>query len=191
MKIKYIPEKNYSKSWNTSSSSPKVFSEKIILKLLEFSGESQWCSVIFSNHQANGQWSFRFFLPPQVIFLFLCLLWSFERLCLKTSLRDCFLLEQYFSCRDSVIRPYGLLQFPSLLNDNSLLKTFFQGSIKWLYMVVISLYYNVVTFCMCSLYFVYGENNQTKQTKKITCKMYEHRIWSKLKTLPYCTLPWF
>ena len=70
------------------------------------------------------------------------------------------LLEQYFSFRDLVIRPWSLLQAPSQLNNNSLLKTFFQRSIIWLSMIVIPLYgcYDV-TFCIWSLYFVYGEKN--------------------------------
>ena len=81
------------------------------------------------------------------------------------------LFEKHFSFRDLVIRPLGLQQVPVLLNDNSLLKTFFQRSIIWLYTIIISLYYcYVVTFCMWSLYFVYEKNNQP--TKQITTNNY-------------------
>lgn len=66
-----------------------------------------------------------------------------------------------------VIIPYGLLQVPSLKNDNLLLKMFFQRSSIWLYTIIVSLYHcYVVTFCIWSLYFVYRKNNQpTKQTR--------------------------
>ena len=47
-------------------------------------------------------------------------------------------------------------------NDNSHLKTFFQRSTIWLYTIIICLYHcYVVIFCVSSLYFVYGKNNQT------------------------------
>ena len=61
-----------------------------------------------------------------------------------------------------------LLQVPSRLNelDNSLLKTFLQRPIIW-FMQLLYLYINVVTFCIWSLYFVYGKNKQTnKQANK-------------------------
>ena len=46
----------------------------------------------------------------------------------------------------------GLLQVPSLRNDNSLLKTFFQRSIIWLHKIIIFLHHcYVVTIC-CNLY---------------------------------------
>ena len=57
------------------------------------------------------------FLASSMIFLAPLFESTFERL----------LLEQYFSFRDLVIKPQELLQVPSLLNDNSLLKTFFQS----------------------------------------------------------------
>ena len=72
------------------------------------------------------------------------------------------------------------MQVPSLLNSNSLLKTFLQRSIIWLYAIVMSLYHSyVVTFCIWSLYFVYGKNEETKES--------EHRygilhIWISLGT---------
>ena len=46
-KMKRIFKSNCLKSWNTSSSSPKVFFEKAVLKLLVFSGDILWWSVIF------------------------------------------------------------------------------------------------------------------------------------------------
>ena len=47
-------------------------------------------------------------------------------------------------------------------NDKSLLKTFFLRSIIWLYTIIICLYHcYIVIFCVSSLYFVYGKNNQT------------------------------
>ena len=40
----------------------------------------------------------------------------------------------------------------------------FQRSIIWLYTIIISLYHcYVLTFCIWSLFFVYGKNNQTKK----------------------------
>ena len=72
-------------------------------------------------------------------------------------------VEQHCRFRDLVIRPWRLLQAPSLLNDNSLLKTFLQRSIIWLYAIVMSLYHSyVVTFYIWSLYFVYGKNKEKK-----------------------------
>ena len=44
---------------------------------------------------------------------------------------------------------------------NSLIKTFSQRSIIWLYTIIISLYhFYFATFCIWSLYFVYKKNNQ-------------------------------
>ena len=42
-----IFKSNCLKSWNTSSSSSKLFFEKVVLKLLVFSGDILWWSVIF------------------------------------------------------------------------------------------------------------------------------------------------
>ena len=70
-------------------------------------------------------------------------------------------------------KPQSLLQVSSLVNDNSLLKIFFQRSITWLNTIIISLCHcYVVTFCIWSLYFVYANKNQP--TKQI-------RIWSEKK----------
>lgn len=123
------------------------------------SGEILWWSVIFVNHQVNGQWVFRFCPPPQIFhcdcdcdFLGAVFENTIERL----------LLEQCFSYRDLVIRPWGLLQAPSLLNNNSFVKTFLPRSTIWLYAII-------VTFCIWYLSFVYRENNETnKQRNK--CK---------------------
>ena len=65
--------------------------------------------------------------------------WFFGPLCLKALMG--LLLEQYSSSRDLVIRSYGLLQVLYQLNDNSLLKTFFQRSIIWSNTIVILLYH--------------------------------------------------
>ena len=77
------------------------------------------------------------------------------------------LLEQHFSFRGLVIRPYGLLQVLSLLSDNTLLKNFLQRSITWLYTIIVTLYhFYVVTFCIWFLYLNYGKNNQTNMMGK-------------------------
>ena len=104
MKIR-IFKSNCLKSRNTSSSSPKVFFGKVVLKLLVISGESLWWSVIFVNRRANGQWSFSFCTSLQVLFFFcvFCISWvalfesTFRRL----------LLEECFSSWDLVKRPSG------------------------------------------------------------------------------------
>ena len=58
----------------------------------------------------------------------------------------------------------GLLQVPSQLSDNSLLKTLFERSIVWFYLIIIPLYdCYVVTFCIWSLYFVYQKDKQTNK----------------------------
>ena len=50
------------------------------------------------------------------------------------------------------------------VNDNSLLKTFFQ---RLLYTIIMPSYYCYdVTFCIWSLYFVYRKNKLTNQTNK-------------------------
>ena len=80
-----------------------LLSRKVVLKLLVFSWESLWWSVIFVNHHASNQWSFSFFTPLQVFsFLASSVIFgvavfesTFERL----------LLEQHFTFRDVVIRP--------------------------------------------------------------------------------------
>ena len=116
----------------------------------------------FQKSQANVQWSFRFCPPPRNVFSCIALVfWT----TLFESTYGRLLLEQYFSFRDLVTRPQSLLQVPSQLNDNSLLKIFFQRSIIWLHAIIIPLYdcYGV-TFCIWSLYFVYGE--KTNQTNK-------------------------
>ena len=118
---------------------------------------SSWISqmhfIHFTSRLANGQWSFRFCLPPQIFFLrsigFLDhFVWKYLW---GTIYRG------YFSFRDLVIRSCGLLQVPYQL--------LFQKSIIWLYAIVIPLYkvYDV-TFCVWSLYFVYRKNKLTKQT---------------------------
>ena len=102
------------------------------------------------------------FCPPLQVFSFLAssvIFWAtmFESIFGRLH------VERHCSFRDLVIRPSGLLQVPSLLNDNSLLKTFLQRSIIWLYAIVMPLYHSyVVTFCIWYLYFVYGKNKQTK-----------------------------
>ena len=159
LEMKYISKSNCLKSWNTSSSSPKMFFEKVILKLLVFSRESFWWSV---NRQVNGLWSSSF-CPTQQIFSFFessVIFWAimfeitFGRL----------LLEQYFSFSDLVIRPKGILQVSSLLSNNSLLKTFFQRSIIWLHTIIISLYCcYVVIFCTLFM----GKTTKQKKRKKL------------------------
>ena len=168
----YVSKSIWLKSWSTSSSSPKEFFEKVVLKLLLFSGESLQWSVIFVNRHANGQWFFSFcnsvqvfsFLASSVIFWAAVFQSTFERL----------LLEQHFSFRELMIRPSGLLQVPSPLNDNSLLKTFLQWSTIWLYTIIISLYFCAVNFFIWSLHFVYGKNNQPTNQTNINRKQGKH-----------------
>ena len=167
-----ISKSNGLKSWSTSSSSPKVFFEKIVLKLLVFCRESLQWRVIFVNRHANGQWFFSFctsvqvfsFLASSVIFWTAVFESIFERL----------LLEQHFSFRELMIRPSGLLQVPSPLNDNSLLKTFLQWSTILLYTIIISLYFYTVNFFIWPLYFVYGKNNQPTNQTNINRKQGKH-----------------
>ena len=84
-------------------------------------------------------------------------------------------LEQHCRFWDLVIRLQGLLQVPSLLNDNSLLKNFLERSIIWLYANIMPLYHSyVVTFCIWSLYFVYGTN---KETNKQICFIRYHQLF--------------
>ena len=100
------------------------------------------------------------FCPPLWVFSFLAssvIFWAtmFESIFGRLH------VERHCSFRDLVIRPSGLLQVPSLLNDNSLLKTFFQRSIIWLHAIVMSSYHSyVATFCIWFLYFVYGKNKE-------------------------------
>ena len=90
LKMKHcIWKSNRLKSLNMSSSSPKMFFEKVILKFLVLLGECLWWSLIFVNLHPNCQWFFRF-CPPLQIFSLLSLLWLFWRLFLKTPLGDCF-----------------------------------------------------------------------------------------------------
>ena len=83
-----------------------MFFQKVVLKLLLFSREGLWWSVIFANRHANSQWFFSFCTPLQffsfassVIFWVAMFESTFGRL----------LLEQHFSFRDFLTRPYGLL----------------------------------------------------------------------------------
>ena len=101
-----------------------AFHSQIISQIFDksFTNHSQ---MHFANRQANGQWSFRFRSTAD---FFSCVGLGFWT-ALFESTYGRLLLEQYFSFRDLVIRPLGLLQAPSQLNDNSLLKTFFQRSI--------------------------------------------------------------
>ena len=116
----------------------KVLFQKGFLKLLVFCRESLWWYVIFVNHHANGQWSFRFctplqafsFLAPSVFFWAVVFESTFGRL-----------LVENFSFRTLMIRPQGLLQTLSLLIDNSLLKTFLQRSTTRLDTIIISSYH--------------------------------------------------
>ena len=58
--------------------------------------------------------------------------------------------------------------FDTVLNDDSLLQTFFQRSIVWLHTIIMSLCNcHAVSFCIWYLYLVYEKNNQPfKQTNK-------------------------
>ena len=162
-------EENFYKLWENARKCNFLLNSKeksfwnFKMKHCMSSGESLWWSVIFINCYANDQWSFSFCNPLQVFsfFLFLLLLWFFGQLCFKAPLWR-LLLEQYCSFKDLEIKPCGLLQVPSLLNDNSLLKTFLQRSMIWLCAIVISIYncnfiwlQVAVTFCIWFLYFIH------------------------------------
>ena len=117
-----------------------------------------WGGVSFVNCQANGHWCFRFY-PPQCLF-FLHLLVFFGWLCLKTTKHlwetECF------------------LRVLSQLNDNSLLKAFFQRSIILLHTIIIPLYdCSIVTFSIWSLYIGYGKNKRAQKKKRIVALNYQ------------------
>ena len=125
---------NYLRRWNTGSSSKRCSMKRLSLSLsFTASGPSVSCTLlqVFS------------ILASSVIF------WAgvFESIFGRLH------LEQHCSFRDLFIRPEGLLQVPSLLNENSLLKTFLQRSIKSLndYMQLLCLYIIVLL-----KHFVYG-----------------------------------
>ena len=95
-------------------------------------------------------------------------------------------LQQHFSFRDLMIRLSGPLQLPSILNDNSLLKTFLQKFITSWYTIIISLYhFYVVTFSiwsMCFLFFVFflPEKQPNKQQKNLFFFNLNH-TWVKFR----------
>ena len=99
-------------------------------------------------------------------FFFLCVTLGFWT-ALFESTYGRLLLEQYFSFRDLVIRPWSLLQAPSQLNDNSLLKTFFQrsiyGCIRLLYLYMIFMM-QIFVYVICTLFT--AKKKLSKETKK-------------------------
>ena len=146
--MKYrIFKSNCLKSWNTISSSQRCSLKRSSLSSYYFLGRvcdgvSFLLIVMFTTSGPSvfcTQLQVFSYLASSVIF------WAavFENV--FGSLH----LDQHCSFRDLVIRFLGLLQVPSLLNDNSLLKTFLQRSIIRLYAIVMSLYHSyVVTFCI-------------------------------------------
>ena len=120
-----------------------------------FSGESAWWSVIFVNHQANGQWSLSF-CPPQQILFFSCAFSDFLGSFIWKHLWESAYGKIWLG--DKNLKSFAIF---FISEHNSLIKTFSQRSIIWLYTIIISLYhFYFATFCIWSLYFVYEKKKQ-------------------------------
>ena len=151
--MKRIFKSNRLKRWNTGSGSQRWFLKRSSLSSYTFWGQTvEECHFLIVIFTASG---LSVFCTPLQVFSCLAssvIFWAtmFESIFGRLH------AEQHCPFRDLVIRPWGLLQVPPLLNDNSLLKTFLQRSIIWLHAIVMSLYHSyVVTFYIWSLYFVY------------------------------------
>ena len=81
-------------------------------------------------------------------------------------------LQQHFSFRDLMIRLSGPLQLPSILNDNSFLKTFLRKFItSWYTIIFISflccnVFYMIYVFFVFCCFFFTGKATKQTTTKK-------------------------